>query len=450
MRVLVSVLGYYKAYREVTYEVINDENEAVSEQTRFSSAALKKAFNPDRTIVIVPFSLYHEAKKNLAGGKYSDLAKIVMDHFRLNKEAEPFAIGDFIVVPNTGRFTKDSQKGEYVEYVEAGGKMRRLSLFQNYAFLKLYEALKGVEDDRAEILVDLTHGVNYMQFLVSDVVKTLAYSLLKDVKLRFFNSDPVGPGKDDPSVVIKVNEVMRENISPEEGFNGTAMELLMLDDKNLREALDRDDEKKDRVRKLAKASFAGVFQIVGAFRGEINDLLSSMLGSIRAIDDCEVKVNVEGNLTRLEYGCFLEPLTYKVVAALDAMYRATQGWSEEFSASWLKEKVEKYGNPVMKDLVENELGNIDRKPKKIYEQYSVDGGWCRLDAVFKLSEKESGNTKEKDEKEGEAGGINRRNLIAHGGLERNVTCMREVNDELYFKYCAKKGLNVYELVLEQF
>ena len=446
MRVLVSVLGYYKAYREVTYEVTNDENETVSEQTRFSSVALKKAFNPDRTIVIVPFSLYHEAKKDLAGGKYSDLAKIVVDHFSSNNEAKPFAIGDFIVAPNIGRFTKD---GKAFEYVEAGGKGRRLSLFQNYAFLKLYEALRGENDERVEILVDLTHGINYMQFLISDVVRTLAYSLLKDVKLRFFNSDPVNIPHDDPSVVVNVNEVMRENISPEEGFNSIAVELLMLDDKNLREALERYNKEKDRVRKLAKASFAGVFQIVGAYRGKIDELLNSMLGSIRAIDDREVKVNVEGNLTRLDYGSPLEPLTYKVVAALDAMYRATEGWSEEFSASWLKEKVEKYGNPVMKDLVENELGNINRRSKNIYEQYSVDGGWCRLDAVFKLSE-EGSSTKEKDEKEGEAGGVNRRNLIAHGGLERNVTCMREANNELYFKYCAKKGLNVYELVLQQF
>ena len=123
MRVLVSVLGLYRAYKEVTYEVTDDRGDVVPFPTRFSSAALKKAFNPDRTIVIVPFSLYHEASNSLTGGKYSDLAKIVVDHFTYDEKAKPFVIGDFIVAPNTGRFTKDYQKGEYVDAGGRGGAL---------------------------------------------------------------------------------------------------------------------------------------------------------------------------------------------------------------------------------------------------------------------------------------------------------------------------------------
>ena len=35
------------------------------------------------------------------------------------------------------------------------GEGEELSLFQNYAFLKAYDVLKGIRDDRVEILVDL-------------------------------------------------------------------------------------------------------------------------------------------------------------------------------------------------------------------------------------------------------------------------------------------------------
>ena len=435
MRVLISVLGYYKTYREVTYEVANDRNEVVSGQTRFSSAALKKAFSPDRTIVIVPFSLYHEsvgeAVKELPGGKYSELARAVVNRF--NSEAGPFVIGELFVAPNTGRFT--GRDGGAFEYVEAGVKGRRLSLFQNYAFFKLYEALKGVKDDRVEILVDLTHGVNYMQFLVSDVVRALAYSLLKDVKLRFFNSDPVGPGRDDPGVVVRINEVVRENISPKEGFSGAVMGLMTLDDRDLREALGNNNDYRDKVRRLANASFAGVLQVVGAFRDEINRLLDLALNPIRGIDGCEVKVSGNDNLTRLEYGCSVPPLAYKVVAALDAMYKATEGWEEEFSSSWLMGKVKKYGNPVMEDLVENELDIISRRVE-------LDGSWRYLS--------EAPRKQEKREREGRARRANKRNLIAHGGLEENVTCAKREGDEVYFKYCAEEGFDVYGHILRQF
>ena len=171
------MLGNYTEYDPVDYEL----GGKVVECVRSSASAVRAVKGPDRTFALIPFSLYHNVFGTPEEGKYSELASQLLNEAKSDSGTIDIIRDSAVfVVPNSGRFglaknAKVRVEGvKAYEYRERGGD---ISFLQNYAFFKLYEALKDVRED-LEVYVDMTHGVNYTSFLVSDVVRALVQALV--------------------------------------------------------------------------------------------------------------------------------------------------------------------------------------------------------------------------------------------------------------------------------
>ena len=461
MKVLVAVLGNYRQYDPVNYELDGEVIECV----KSSAEAVKRVKKPDRTFVFLPSTLYHDIVGEPGEGKYSALAEAMLNAVRSDSSfPDPMKQENMYVVPNTGRFKGSKAPGVY-EYRERGGDV---SFLQNYAFLKLYEALKDVRED-LEVYVDMTHGVNYTSFLVSDAVRALVQALVvsansppdlkKGVKatVTFYNSDVYVRGTvdyakckqgsqaaqgDTAPPPLKVNPVLVETVDSRTAFTALLDQLLSTNKEELRALFGTDTNK---VVKLVRAARSGLFLAVSTCKDFLESTLRNVEERLRGLEDCGVKVK-KGEITNVTYDCSVPRSTYRVFAALWAIHSAINGKEKEVERGWLLDRVNKYADAVTKAIVESELEPLD--PDNLMSNSRIKKGeWYDVSAAKEKSQAQSVSRCVSLKSVGEVDQKDQRNFAAHGGLLKGLACFRLHGEKVYLKYSIE-GTNACDEILK--
>jgi len=412
MRVLISVLGDFTSYKEVIYSINNYESKSY-----ISSKVLYEYLKPDITITFIPFTLYHKLRKKPKGGRYRELAdellsasqKYVKEFYSEGKNVE------FFVAPAVGTFFNHDK----LVYTE---KDRGLNLYPNYVYYKIVSELEKTEGSSVEFHVDLTHGINYMPALLANVITIIANSIGKQVKLSFYNSDPLaGKFEEKNPPTLNINEVSRYVIKPKDGMNFITTQFMSIDENYFRKVI-QDSNTITEIRKLAKAFQAGLFLLLNYYKKNINEVKRQLEEKLKGIDDMEVVI--EG--CKVKYNYSLHHSAYILHAMLSILSKVSLG-KDELEAVELTKLAKSYANELSKELLSNEIDNISDRIKKIEIEVP---NYMKLAEILKRIDEEGG----KKEEEKSSDTPNKRNLIAHGGLERNVTFVRYTGGKLYFKY----------------
>lgn len=169
-RVLIAPWGKpWKTIRESSYSweeveyIFNDDRC----RSRSTLPLLRKALNPDCTVVIVL-----DTALGLVPNNYDELTKEIGDAYKdfINNQLGLRDDVKIIVAPGVGRFKTDDG------YVEFKG-----SLIDFY-YIILHELSRILVelDDKAEVYIDISHGLNFMPTLtyraVNEVLGVLAHT----------------------------------------------------------------------------------------------------------------------------------------------------------------------------------------------------------------------------------------------------------------------------------
>ncbi|MFP3242220.1 CRISPR-associated CARF protein Csx1 [Caldisphaera sp.] len=430
-KLLISAMGNFKNYKEVTYLVSekpsekssksNDKENQNSFKSYTSTKALCEAFNPDRVLVFIPFTL-EMLKEN---SKYKDQAEKLKSNYKNDKVIEQLnECKDLTieVAPVIGRFAMEDDKS--VLFYE---KKEGINLYPNYVYYKLINWLKESKDFD-EVYVDLTHGINYMQVMVYNTVITAVNALVKPntsgngIKLRFFNSDPYQPRKNDTNAELHVNEVSRIIVRAKNGFNSLITQVLSVEENYYGKINGIEVEK---LMRITRAAQAGQFLLLNYFKDFIEEKKKYLENKLSGIESMDVKVNKNVNNSIVTYDYDLHFSAYIMHALLESLSKVSKGNQEGLSEEELNNLADAYANDVSEVLIKNEV-NRSRGKIKQCEDKPTPGTQVKLDLKSPYNTVPEKLT-------------NKRDLIAHGGLEINVTCVKiEKDNRLIFSYLGGK------------
>ncbi len=253
----------------------------------------------------------------------------------------------------------------------------------------------------SSIVVDTSHGINYMPLMVVEAARlaaaVLAASRKTEVEITVVNSEPlVGDAES-----LHVMELHKERITPSSAVQLVARHFLVDENKNyFLKYAQRCGE--DKPFKWGRALFNGVYLYLAARRGEA----ARCRESLEAEFEVEVKDGVYERYPRPQHA-YLHALA-EVVSRIFPD-------KDRLSAKELEDLARTYApNEAVEAVVRNELNKL----REILAT-CPDGRATLAELLDGVKPKCAAD---------------RRNLYAHGGLEKNVTYVECRDGELYFDY----------------
>ena len=321
-----------------------------------------------------------------------------------------------------------------------GGKWVFRGDLQDYESVVLYELGKlCLEKPYSKIVIDLSHGINFMPSLIMRIVhklasiQLLAHKELSSVAVEVFNSDPIPPPAS-PERDIRINRAVYENIK--------SILLIHTIPKLI------DFSSVARSDKLLMDKFLSV-------KEELTDEVNKVLGSIRNIysslyyplplalhhflcrDLCKSIEGLDNILGRFLDYVVIErsdpnnpTVTRPITMNPDALYiyyvvralckRVSIHGSEEPTIDYLDSEIKpiyKYVHESLHILIEHELSKLKelyRDLRSSQDYQSLRNTWRTLHEIKLLVSKSS-------TKEGKERKPDKRILIAHAGLQEELT-----------------------------
>ena len=194
-KVLISIIGDPRNYKPARYRYAG-----AWVKGKFSSSVVMDVEKPDETVLISQYTMAKEGSKfeDLQVGTIEYMKKFIGDVDRFRHK---------IIAPGVVR-VRDKER----EYVYMGGIFN----FYAYVLYSLARFFEGLSGD-IEVVLDLTHGINYMGYLTLRAVNLVldVYSMVKDVTLKIVNSDPYPQGwEGQTSPDLYMNVVLEKVITP--------------------------------------------------------------------------------------------------------------------------------------------------------------------------------------------------------------------------------------------
>jgi len=476
MKLLISLLGNFR-YKEVSYSYTltkpSPENGSpYKDKSQISSHIIAKAENVDRWILLVPFTIYHEHIKdfNISGNSYDYYIKKLKEalHFNENiskqisyfiKNFENEEKGTIYIIPGFGTFKsnyKDSKnesaKGVIASYSwEKKNEKYKITMMRDYIYIKLYNELRSInvkEGEEVEIFLDITHGINYYSIITYDALLNAIYSrVFNKVILRVYNSDPVNTEPMDGEV-FNLNNIITTIIQPKDCYN------LLVKNFNLNSKENQDTQKMeieykkihDDIFKLGSAAEAGQFILIHYLNkfNYLNEIFKP-IDSVLQKFDCDLKVKLyadeKENLREFKYSYdneyfrnlymlhsflnLLKSINLKEEKICGEVANNCLAEDTGIRITSLKDVAQKYGGKLIRDLIRNEIDQLEKTEKEYNKGWS---GFIRLrDILDKCNQVKSSSYLP-----------NERNMIAHGGLERNITCIFKYDDDILIRYSSSE------------
>ncbi|BDB98570.1 TM1812 family CRISPR-associated protein [Saccharolobus caldissimus] len=342
----------------------------------------------------VLYSFCDEAKKALSKAnervnRGDDIRDIVRDYFYdllkcLNKCNKPVSDVEVIPIPNLGKVSG-------VSFEITTEAMRGL------LYAELYKRLKGEN----EIVLDITHGINYLTAITLNVIQQL--SALLGAKLRVINAVPITQTEFEIETVAKFN---KDSFNLQDLENTDVINSIKLNAPLPLIYLCRRNRKRFEIPeiKFIKEDIKSQFSLKD--KRVLGELKESVILS-RIVEDyvCD-KIN-----------------TYDDPFKVESLHEITELFERFYSIS--------------KSLIINELNNITNKKKSgmVYEILEQPREDCN--SMMKSIDQ------------------TRRNFIAHGGFLKEFTyydhkmnrIYYKINDECYGNVLNKiLGFNIYGLI----
>ncbi|MEM0135193.1 MAG: CRISPR-associated CARF protein Csx1 [Thermoplasmatales archaeon] len=426
-RIVISTLGDYSAYQEVNYSLKLPDS-TITEKSSFSAAALAKMVNADSIVVFAPISLVVNDPSLQEGVSVKDLShrlQLSIKEF-LDKQLDSRIKKEIYVVPVKGKFLTKSNSKTLVEIKTGVGN------FYVEVYRIVAEFLKN--NRNCEVLVDTTHSLN---FTTLDMVEATNLALRyidasepgeHQFTFEVYNSDPFIRGFDTP---LYLNLTRREKINNRpQSISKIAGEVLYnLDLNYVKRALNkiglRFDKTAQKIKKLAYAFLLGCLLFIGSYQETVKSLSSSLWEAIVGADGISRAENTLYSNGVIDLGAELERELPKIHAFLSSIS------SNEFSKldksteiSVLKSVSRSLVEPGS-TLLKNELDLLCNKFEELPNEERKD--------VMLLSEIIDRRDAERVRGHSNCC-LDKRNFVAHAGLEENVTWVEFKDEKIFLSY----------------
>lgn len=402
MKVLIAPWGNPEGWKEVTYEFCKKKV-----RSNTSLKILQESISPDKIIIIGLDTL---AK---SGKTYHEVKNEAEKKIKMHVDRAGLVNYKVIIAPGIGTFPNGTFHGEALDY---------------YYYLITHLSLILLEhsENPIEFHLDLTHGLNYTTVLTYKVVEEIAkiFSLFSDVKFKAYNADPSSlRATESLSINIIEDSVPlptppSEKISKErtlEPVNMSARERRQLFETDLRILREINN---NELSAFIGALYNGLPLALFRFypdREKLKDIISLSLKCYEKY----IIVMYNGRLEvrkKLKIGNPLKIYIFAyVLATLLHNHNLISTSKKEiclYEIKDVKEKLFKYDERV-KVRIEDDLYTLEQKlkEKEIKE-------WTIYNQLL-------GNR---------IGEPDKRNFLAHSGLEKNVVEVKKESEKLMLRY----------------
>lgn len=423
MRLLFEVWGNYQNWKEVIYSY---KEEKLTSKTTLP--LLLKKENIDKYFIIVSDTLIENLSDNSVNElTYKNMIKeMVKSLNNFIKESKVDSQADIIVSPGIGTF----EKTQFI-----GSPQNFYANLYHILVRKVLQILNSVnKDGEIEIILDITHGINYMTLMayraIKDICEILAY--FYSVKLRVLNSDPkIGS----ENVELFINEIEKINVCPRFNFYFYNKSRLIKpspiksisdeEKREINEKLNRNEwQKRDEIF-LKASNFAGSF---------LNGLIIFLIRYFQDPDEIN-KLLERAYELNIENICLTKSYSKLVITQKTELLNTFISLNQIFFLSTLIVKNYNFYNQeeitfsTLKKLkglfktnrtifqrVEKELGKIENNIDKISNTFIDYGSFASDDYDPNIKS-----------------GFDERNFFAHCGFGYNIIQLKKEGDEILIK-----------------
>lgn len=406
--ILVATWGKpWRTGGEFSWKKVEYRLKETSKTSRSSLPTLVEHLKPEKIVIVVLDTVAEKVCSD-----YQELCRMIEERYRdfIQKELEILEEVRVIVAPGVGSF-EVKFKGEMTD-------------FYHYVFFELSRELIGLEK-QCEVHLDITHGLNFAPVLLrkalEQVLGILAYT--KNIKFYIYNAEPFIPEKSEKSSLtihcIEDGGVYPSLVPRRVGEKGEARLLAV-----------REEHKKDTefCKKVSKAAKVSNHKELNAFlSGVVNGLPLCLYtfcpDSQRLEEELSSAVkqwrkNVEIRSKEVERKVSFTPDFTNCVE----LWLAAKSFNIERKEAVVLEELEEKMRKIFEyegskeALISHELTEIKEKAEAKKKELNE---WKLLGTLF------SG--------EQISPSFDRRNFLAHAGLEYNVTELRYL-EKLELRY----------------
>lgn|GEM_PF-849015 len=411
-KVLISLVGDPTNYKPAQYNYMGE-----SQESTFSSIIVDKMESPTHKILIGQYTLGAER----AGKERGESDFLYLQHLSERVIDEKLGLNDYQKIISPGVvFGNVNEVG-----FNYRGEIYNFYAYTLYRLARTFEEFKG----DVQVILDLSHGINYMGYLTLSAVKLVldVYSAFRKTWLKVINSDPYPPrwnGNSRPK--LNINVVSEEQIHPSfqyptgKGCVNSINPSNYLDNESKRRVgkLIRDSAKEKSVGNLESKQFVssinnGTLLASYTFGEEFDRCVDF---AVESFQDA-VRIQSTNPLEAVQEVSFTPTFQSFVIAELLSRLGSMRKRAE-VSLQELKERTCIYeSHPMIYTIVNNEIHNIEEKIRNSNNQYS---DWFPLSKVL--------GSKETPDK---------RVFFAHAGLPGGFVEFRNVN-EIEIRYSWDK------------
>ena len=429
MKILVAPWGWPQNYREVPYRI---EDKIIPSRT--ATGALKGMFKPDHTVLIFPESLSVYNPKTFQLKNHKEIAEalrsFLIREFLVDQKYLPDFNSDrdhVLIAPASGTFVHSARKDETFEEAGRLSIKGALSDYFSWVYYQLSNLIFGWIDgaDSVEILLDLSHGLNFMSTLtysaLYEIGSVIEIKLHNKVTLKLYNADPYYENPDYMEINLVKDIIPKINLSrrlPSQKYQPVKVISKKYTDtaKNLGQAF----SKFEKFYKNDCFAFWGAFSQgipLGVFRFKPSDRFKEILETAEKLFKENIKILYQGEKKfiiiskRLKFTDYFDSTVFlrNLILILDKISVSSKNEIPLENLKAISEQL--YKNfPAILDRINYE---VDDLPKSKFKERGSD--WEPLGKC--------GNE------------IHRRNFLAHAGLSQNAIEYRYFENKWWVRYC---------------
>ncbi len=446
-KILLASWGDPSSWKKVTYIYEND-NERKEICTFSSTLALAEILDIeyDNMVIFLATSLFtktFDINKDIININFDYIKEKIKEYScELIKKRHGDVNPKLVVVPSIGYFRSNNKN-----FVFEGSAETYLTSIYYYV---LNELTRDNNENKMDIHLDITHGVNYMPLMCKEAVElaanTYAVTTGKKVQVNVYNSDPIFLQQDDCNVKLNINKIYEVTYDGHKSIVQLLLKFVLdyninknfyknklvnkLTSENITsENITRKDL--EDLYKVSKAVSSGIllvlpykYELIKSFKEKLDKLLERNSKDVKVEKkDCNnIVIKHERSLYRIA-------LLHSVLKTLDSIQLLYYNEGEYIGISLksLEENLKKYYKNTLdsvESIVSQEIDYLKEKykdsiPTDNYQQYAM----IKHDAMIKYGPNYQSRK-----------GANRRVLYAHGGLEENVTLLKKTNDDILISY----------------